>query len=160
MNKTVFINIRPASPEDFKAAAALEKEVFDLHHENRPDFFRDNDAPLTREGFLDKLENCIYLLAEDEKGSIVGQAVALIRGYKDHPVFRDRQWFEIDDISVASSARRMGVGKMLFEAMKREAGQRGFDHIELCVWSFNKEARAFYESLGMTSRIDRMEIEL
>jgi ribosomal protein S18 acetylase RimI-like enzyme len=36
----------------------------------------------------------------------------------------------------------------------------GADFIELGVWDFNKNAKEFYEHLGMNVRMDRMEYKL
>ena len=150
--------IRQATIRDYEAAAALEQSVFQLHYENRKDFLRYRTEPLEKERFASMLEGMTYLLAEED-GIILGQAIAYKRGYKDHPVFNDMEWLEIDDISVAPEAQGKGVGKALFEAMKQAALDMGLHHIELTVWAFNEKAKGFYEKMGMRSRIDRMEIE-
>ncbi|MBR5283427.1 MAG: GNAT family N-acetyltransferase [Clostridia bacterium] len=150
--------IRQATIRDYEAAAALEQSVFQLHYENRKDFLRYRTEPLEKERFASMLEGMIYLLAEED-GIILGQAIAYKRGYKDHPVFNDMEWLEIDDISVAPEAQGKGIGKALFEAMKQTALDMGLHHIELTVWAFNEKAKGFYEKMGMRSRIDRMEIE-
>lgn len=154
------MQIRPALPEDYAAAAALEQSVYALHQENRPDFFPRRDTAMTEERYRTMLENgTIFLLAEDE-GRVVGQATAIRRGYKDHPVFRDIEWLEIDDISVDPSFQGRGAGKALFEAMTARARALGLHRVELTVWAFNRSARGFYEKMGMRSRIDRLELEL
>ena len=150
--------IRQATIRDYEAAAALEQSVFQLHYENRKDFLRYRTEPLEKERFASMLEGMIYLLAEED-GIILGQAIAYKRGYKDHPVFNDMEWLEIDDISVAPEAQGKGIGKALFEAMKQTALDMGLHHIELTVWAFNEKAKGFYEKMGMRSRIDRIEIE-
>ncbi|MBR4875061.1 MAG: GNAT family N-acetyltransferase, partial [Clostridia bacterium] len=100
--------IRQATIRDYEAAAALEQSVFQLHYENRKDFLRYRTEPLEKERFASMLEGMTYLLAEED-GIILGQAIAYKRGYKDHPVFNDMEWLEIDDISVAPEAQGKGV---------------------------------------------------
>ena len=150
--------IRKATLADYEGAAALEQSVYLLHYENRKDFLRWRTEPLPRDRFAEQLEQVTYLVAEEE-GRLLGQAIAYKRGYKDHPVFNDMEWLEIDDISVAPDAQGKGVGKTLFEAMKQEALGMGLHHIELTVWAFNQKAYGFYEKMGMRSRIDRLEID-
>lgn len=151
--------IRKATPADYEGAAALEQAVFRLHYENRKDFFRFRTEPLEKDRYLSMLEGMTFLVAEED-GKLIGQAIAYKRSYKDHPVFHDIEWLEIDDISVLPETQGKGVGKALFEAMKTEAQNMGLHHIELCVWSFNETARGFYEKMGMRSRIDRLEIHI
>lgn len=151
--------IRKATPADYTAVAALEQSVYLLHYENRKDFLRWRTDPLPLERYTSVLESGMLYLVAEEDGILLGQAVAYKREYKDHPVFNDMSWLEIDDISVASEAQGKGVGKALFEAMKNHALELGLHHMELTVWAFNKKAYGFYEKMGMRSRIDRLEID-
>jgi len=152
--------VRRATAADYEAAKELEQEILQLHYSNRKDFFRYREEALPLERFVSMIEgDCIFLLAE-ENSIVIGQAVALKRSFKDHPVFNDMEWLEIDDISVRSEAQGKGVGTALFNAIKAEARILGLKHIELTVWGFNKSARAFYEKMGMHSRIDRLELDI
>ena len=154
------MQIRPALPEDYAAAAALEQSVYTLHQANRPDFFPRRDTAMSEARYRAMLENgTIFLLAEDE-GRVIGQATAIRRSYKDHPVFLDIEWLEIDDISVDPAFQGRGAGKALFEAMTARARALGLHRVELTVWSFNQKARSFYEKMGMRSRIDRLELKV
>jgi ribosomal protein S18 acetylase RimI-like enzyme len=153
--------VRSAGAADYDAVLALEKQVFGLHYEHRPDCFRWRDTPLERERFDAMLADGVHiLLVAAADGRVVGQALAFERAYRDHPVFKDRRWLEIDDLCVAAEARGRGIGTALFAELKRRALSRGLDHLELTVWAFNEDARRLYERLGMRSRIDRMEMEL
>lgn len=152
--------IRKAVLADFEAAKALEKEVFQLHYSNRTDFFRYREEPLSFEKYSSMLNSDLVFLLAEEDGEVLGQAIGFRRGYKDHPVFNDVEWLEIDDISVREGHRSKGVGAALFEAMKTEAKAMGLNHIELTVWGFNANAHRFYEKMGMRSRIDRMELNI
>ena len=153
------MRIRKAAPGDYAACAALEQAILELHQRNRPDFFRERAAALTEERFQALLEQAVFLVAEED-GTVVGHCFAGKRGYEGHPGFNNIEWLEIDDIVVDEKHRGEGVGTELFEAMKAEAARMGFKHIELTVWGFNEEARRFYEKLGMTCRIERLEIDV
>ena len=153
--------IRAATAADYPAMLALEKQVFGLHYQNRPDMFRWRDTPLEPERWEAMLRDSTYiLLLAEEDGVAVGQAVAFERAFESHPVFCDRRWLEIDDICVAEGCRGRGVGTALFAELKRRALSRGLDHLELTVWAFNGDARRLYERLGLRSRIDRLEMDI
>lgn len=57
----------------------------------------------------------------------------------------------LDKLFIAPQAKRLGIGRNLFE-LARTAMPKGF---WLRTSADNKDARAFYETLGM--RLDRME---
>ena len=54
----------------------------------------------------------------------------------------------------------MGIGKRLFERCKEKAKALHCKNMDLGVFSFNREAIAFYEHCGMTERTRRMEYKL
>ena len=49
---------------------------------------------------------------------------------------------------------------MLFEKCREQAKLCGCKMMDLGVWGFNREAIAFYESMGMRERIRKMELTL
>ena len=158
----MYIIIRTAVPADREKIRPLQKEIADLHHDGRPDLFRTEARYFTDESFAQRLDdpNHTVLIAENEKGEVVGYAFAWVIEYRDHPTYMDFDTYYIDDICVLKAYRRMGIGKMLFDRCKAAAKKRGCKNIDLGVWSFNREAIAFYESCGMTERIRRMEYRL
>ena len=44
--------------------------------------------------------------------------------------------------------RRQGVGRELMNFLRDDAKKKGFSSIELDMWTFNKSAEIFYESIG------------
>lgn len=63
----------------------------------------------------------------------------------------------ISHVSVNPGWRRRGVARLLVTRLREEAGRRGFERIELDVWSFNVEARACFARLGFHVFNERME---
>ena len=57
-------------------------------------------------------------------------------------------------LAVASSTRRGGVGRRLFEAIKHEARGRGLAFVELDVAADNEVACAFYATQGMQRALE------
>ena len=54
--------------------------------------------------------------------------------------------------------RRRGIARALFNELKRESDARGVIGIDLDVWSFNKQARQFFASLGFRGMMERMTL--
>lgn len=156
------INIRSAVLEDFEGIRPLQKEIADLHHKGRPDLFKTEPRYFTPEAFKERLQDPDHFIfiAETDDGHIVGYAFAWIVSYRNHCVYVDFDRFYIDDICVLKAYQRMGIGKRLFECCKRKAQEKKCKMIDLGVWSFNKEAIAFYKSCLMTERELKMEYRL
>lgn len=156
------ITIRTAVLEDHKRIRPLQKEIADLHHDGRPDLFKIQPRYFTKKAFNKRLKDphqTIYI-AETDHGEVVGYAFAWIISYRDHSTYVDFDRFYIDDICVLKSYQRKGIGKRLFECCKQKAQEQKCKMLELGVWSFNKNAIAFYESCGMKERIRSMEYPL
>ncbi len=155
------ITIRTAVMEDCARIRPLQKEIADLHHAGRPDLFKTEARYFTEEAFAERLRDPKHtvFIAETEDGQVVGYAFAWVIAYRNHPTYRDFDCFYIDDICVLKSHRRQGIGKLLFEHCKEKARQLQCKNMDLGVYSFNRDAIAFYESCGMTFRTHRMEYQ-
>ena len=101
----------------------------------------------------------VLLIAEVD-GDIAGYAFSWVIHYRDHPTYRDFDSFYIDDICVLKKFQRNGIGKALMIRCIEEARCRKCTNMDLNVWSFNKEAIAFYGSCGLRERAKRMELKL
>jgi ribosomal protein S18 acetylase RimI-like enzyme len=141
--------IRPAVPDDYEQIAALLAEVDELHRVQLPWLF---GAPTTElrpgELFAQRLSGNSATILVADAGMIVGTAKVLLRAAPEFPVFIQQSWAVLDNIAVASTWRRRGVGTALTRAAEVWAGQQSVSWIELGVYEFNAGARAFYESLG------------
>lgn len=156
------INIRAAVAEDRVRIRPLQEEIAELHHEGRPDLFKNEARYFAEEAFAQRLQDPKYtvLIAETEQGEVVGYAFAWVISNRNHPTYIDFDCFYIDDICVLKRHRGKGIGSKLFAACKAVARECGCKNMELGVWSFNKDAIAFYESCGMKERVRRMEYDL
>lgn len=153
------IIIRGAEQADCVKIRPLQKEIADLHHAGRPDLFREEARYYSEEDFAEILaapEHFVFI-AEDEKGEVVGYAFAWVIDYEKHTTYKPFLCFYIDDICVLSSHKRQGIGRLLFEKCKAQAEVCGCKMMDLGVWGFNREAIAFYESMGMKERLRKME---
>jgi GNAT superfamily N-acetyltransferase len=141
--------IRPASPADYEATCALFDELDALHREQLPRLFRASAGRPRSQAYFDELlstqSSSVLLAAVPD---IVGLATVRLQRAPDFAVFIPQQWGVIDDIVVLPSWRRRGIGARLARAAENWARERGAAWLELGVYHFNTEARAFYEALG------------
>lgn len=141
--------VRFAEEKDLDRVNELRKQVNDIHVNARPDVFK--------AGFRKELqdfarvlltgENSDILVAERE-GVICGMACVEYIRKPETPYGMARAFYHVQEIAVDTSYRRQGVAKELFEFMEEDAKKRLLNKIQLDVWSFNKSAIEFYETVG------------
>ena len=150
--------IRDACLSDYNAISDLENQVFQLHLNARPDIIKP-EGPFNRDYFETCLnDENVKIFVYEENRELLGYCITRKWGYNNHHLFYDMTILEIDDMCVNEKARGKGIGRQLFNHAKVYAEEIGAAKMELNVWSFNKNARQFYESLGMKERTSRMEI--
>jgi GNAT superfamily N-acetyltransferase len=65
---------------------------------------------------------------------------------------------ELDQIGVAPSARRRGVGHTLMNAVRERADELSAKRIILTTWEFNVDAHRFFEAEGLSTELRRMSM--
>lgn len=151
-------SIRQATLDDYDPINAVLAEVDALHRVALPHVFRDPGAPARSREYIASIidsQDAALLIAECAD-RITGLIHVLIRETRDIPILVPRRYAVIENIVVAESNRRSGVGRALMEAAHRWAQKQGIEQIELGVWEFNQGALAFYEKLGYRTAIRRM----
>lgn len=152
------MEIRFAKVSDVPAILDLLRQVGQVHHEGRPDIFRSGAQKYSASeviAMLDDPENPIFIAAEGDK--VLGYGFCQIIRYAKDPVMTDRVELYLDDLCVDESTRGMGVGKAIYEAIRKYAASRKCHSVSLNVWSCNKTAEKFYVNLGLTPRKTYME---
>ena len=149
------MTIRRMEARDYEDWCALMDELHGIHRAARPDIYAPAPALPDENAFAEMLEGEICLVCEDEGGAI-GLAVMRMRTYAV-PAVKTHTVGWIEDICVKREARGRGAGRLLCEALMREAKRANLERVELNVWAFNDEARAFYEHMGMSERSRVME---
>jgi GNAT superfamily N-acetyltransferase len=141
--------IRPASAADYEATCALFLELDGLHREQLPWLFRaPAERPRSQDHFGELLSSDRTSILLAAASSIVGLVTVRLQSGPDFGVLIAQRWGVIDDIVVQPSWRRRGIGARLARAAENWANGRGAAWLELGVYEFNAEARAFYEALG------------
>ena len=151
--------IRTADLKDIEKILILEEQVFELHLKARPDWICKN--PLNYDYIKSIIEGNngkIFIAEKDHE--IIGHCIVFKREIKDHHVLHNMLNIEIDDMCIDEKHRKKGIGKILFEEVKKFAKDNDAKFIELMVWEFNQNAKKFYEHLGMKTRINRMELKI
>ena len=153
--------IRPAEIRDIPGMLALLQQVGQVHHEIRPDIFRDHAQKYDEKALqaLLKDESKPIFVAED-KGFVAGYCFCQIRTYRDDPVLTDRKELYIDDLCVDEARRGQGVASKLYDHTTAYAKNTGCSFVTLNVWCGNDGAMRFYEKAGLTPRNITMEMKL
>jgi ribosomal-protein-alanine acetyltransferase len=125
------MRICPGTPEDIPSMIALERESPSAAHWSVDSY---------RQAFEQGIAVRIVLVADDE-GSIRGFLIARTAGEE----------CELENIVVASSGQRCGIGSKLMQELIVLAGVQGASRILLEVRESNVAARSLYENNGFTS---------
>lgn len=155
------MEIRLAKTEDIPGLLELLRQVGQVHHELRPDIFRDGAQKYDATDLQALLEDSTRpIFVAVEEGGMLGYCFCIHKSCKDHSVMLDRKELYIDDLCVDETCRGKGVATALFEHIRGYASEQGFDVITLNVWCGNDRAMAFYKKMGMTDRNITMELPL
>lgn len=71
-----------------------------------------------------------------------------------------RDYLDIDEFGVDEAHRREGVATEMIAFIRAYAKEAGFSRIELNMWEFNRDALAFYESVGFSTYRRYMELQI
>lgn len=145
--KRASFQVRLMRPEELDRVNALRKEIQDLHHQGRPDFFRPpskehEDAARTL------LDDGAQMAVAVRNEAVLGYALFRFVHRQANPYMRERSFAHVEEICVSAQHLREGVGHALMAFVRQSARENGYECVELDVWSFNESALRFYESEG------------
>lgn len=155
------IIIRPAIRADYPVLIPIAGEILDMHAAALPAVFRAGVDPLPETYFLDLVaggSGAVYVA--EVGGVIVGFAALTIRHAPAYGMLVGRTTATLENIVVAAAHRGTGAGRALFRACTIWAEGRGAASLDLLVWEFNDDARAFYEAHGMGTLNRTMSLPL
>ena len=155
------MTIRFATETDIPEMLDLLLQVGQVHHQIRPDLFREG-AQKYDEAALKRLlaDPNRPILAGDVDGKMVGYAFCIVQDVKNDPALCDRKTLYIDDLCVDENARGKHVGSALYDYAVKYAKQIGCDTLTLNVWCGNDRAMRFYEKCGLRPQKIGMEFPL
>lgn len=153
--------IRRAGPEDTDAVLFLLRQVLHVHHQARPDLFKDNATKYTREQLLIMFSDDSHpVFVYEDNGAVLGYAFCVLKQAVHDNILTDIKTIYIDDICVDENARGKSIGRALFEHVKEYAASIGCYNITLNVWEGNPGAIEFYRKLGLKPQKYGMEFIL
>jgi ribosomal protein S18 acetylase RimI-like enzyme len=155
------MEIRFAEAKDVTGILALLRQVGQVHHQGRPDIFRQGAQKYGASqilAMLDSSKTPIFVAVAEEK--ILGYGFCQVKNYDHDPVFTNRTEIYIDDLCVDENCRGRGIGKEIYHEILRYAKMRKATAVTLNVWCCNTEAMAFYEKMGLKPQKIGMEIQL
>jgi ribosomal protein S18 acetylase RimI-like enzyme len=154
------LNIREAKLTDRSSINDLFTQELQYHKKLLPDMFTVPDT-LIDETWLDsviKNEN-EHLAVFKINDSIVGAILYKIRTSPNDIIFKERRYGYIQEMIVAESERRKGIGKKLLEYAEKDLLKQGVSEIELNIWENNESGMRFYENYGFKTIQRRMKIK-
>lgn len=152
--------IRTAEPRDLDAVGDLLRQVLKVHHDGRPDLFRESGKKYTDEELLDIFSNPETPVFVYEKDcAVLGYAFCALV-HQESGSLNPLTTLYLDDLCVHKDARGQHIGKQLFEYVKEFAREKGCHNITLHAWECNPGARAFYDSLGLRPQYTSLEMVL
>lgn len=152
------MEIRFANHEDVPGILELLRQVGRVHHEGRPDIFREGAqkyGPSQVLALMSQTDTPIFVAVEGTK--VLGYCFCQIKTYYRDPVINDHTTCYIDDLCVDEACRGQHIGSALYHAACRYASGRKCHSVTLNVWSCNESAMKFYESLGLKPQKVGME---
>ena len=153
--------IRFAKENELVRVNELRKQVNDLHVEGKPEVFK--------AGFNDELRDHVYdiwndpeqeIVVADSDGIICGFAVLHHIVKPATPFMYERDFIDVDEFCVDKDYRRQGVASEMITFIRNYAKEKGFNRIELNMWEFNRDALAFYETVGFKTYRRYMEMKV
>ncbi|MDD6301811.1 MAG: GNAT family N-acetyltransferase [Bacillales bacterium] len=154
MNK----NIRLAKKEDIIYLNNLLYQVEAIHHNVRPDLFKEGKKKYTDDELVKIIENInTPIFVYERNNQVIGYAFCIVLNNIESSVLQNIKTLYIDDLCVDKEYRRKHIGKELVEFVFDYAKSINCYNITLNVWVDNKEALSFYRKIGLHEQKIGME---
>lgn len=153
------MNIRRAAQKDIWGINNLLCQVLTLHHNGRPDLFKENVKKYTDDELLEIIEDDLkpIFVGVDDKDNVMGYAFCVFIRHLDNNILTDIKTLYIDDLCVDENLRGQHIGRQLYEHVLKFAKESGCYNVTLNVWECNPDAKKFYESCGLVPQKIGME---
>lgn len=154
--------IRRAVAEDMPGINKMLHQVLMVHHNGRPDLFKENVKKYTDEELVQIIaddKTPIFVAVEEDAptGEILGYAFCIFQQHVDNNILTDVKSLYIDDLCVDEEKRGLHIGKQLYEYVLAFAKEQECYNVTLNVWACNESAMRFYEKCGLVPQKVGME---
>ena len=119
------MEIRFADNKDTAGILTLLKQVGGLHHNIRPDLFREKACkygPSQLFSLMESSDTPIFVAVEEEK--VLGYCFCQVQVTEKNPELNDRYCLYIDDLCVLEDCRGKHIGSALYNEVVRYAKMR------------------------------------
>lgn len=152
------MRIRDMRRSDYGAVDALLVQLHQVDVMGRPDMFAPIGQYMTRDSFESLVENgeVISILAQEGKQIVGCCFVSML----ERSGMAQMKSAYIDLLVVDEGYRRRGIGRAIFQEVRKRAKRAGAKRVDLMVWSHNQIAESAYRSYGMVPQRCVYEISL
>ena len=153
------MNIRRAMETDIEGINRLLCQVLKVHHQGRPDIFKNDTKKYTDGELLQMISDDTkpIFVAVDKDEKVVGYTFGVFIQHKNDNILTDIKTLYIDDLCVDETVRGLHIGQKLYEYVLSFAKEQGCYNLTLNVWSCNPTAIRFYEKCGLVPQKIGME---
>jgi ribosomal protein S18 acetylase RimI-like enzyme len=151
------VAVRRATAADAELLSSLNAEVQALHAAALPGWFKPPEpqpSPPAMAGLVANPGNLVLVAEIDAVPA--GYVHASVTRHAETPWRYAYEMIYLHQIGVRIAHRRQGVGAALIAAVRAEAASRNVALLGLDVWSFNGEARAFFQRQGFAPYNERL----
>ncbi len=154
--------IRQAKHCDINSILCLLRQVADIHHQIRPDLFKNDTTKYDNNNLSVLIEQSDQtpVFVYEREGVVYGYIFCRIVEVSGDRLLQDHKTLYIDDLCVDKDHRHAHIGTALFDYALNYAQHIACNNVTLNVWSGNDEALAFYQNRGMMVQKQCMEIIL
>lgn len=152
------MNIRFATENDIPEMLNLLLQVGEVHHQIRPDLFREGAQKYNAADLRRLLSDPSHpIIAGEVDGKMAGYAFCILQDVKNDGALCDRKTLYIDDLCVDEKVRGAGVAPAIYQGVLDYARSIGCQAVTLNVWCGNDRAMHFYEKCGLKPQKIGME---
>ena len=152
------VTVRRAIAADAELLSSLDAEVHAIHAAALPWSFKPQGprsfSADRASALVDNPDNLVFIAEID--GEPVGCIYAGVVRRAETPWRHGHEMIYVNLIGVRAAHRRRGVGASLLGAVRAEAARRNVASLALDVWSFNADAKAFFQSQGFAPYNERL----
>lgn len=151
--------IRRALPNDIPGLNKLLHQVLMVHHNGRPDLFKEGVTKYTDEQLIEMIQNTQnpIFVAVDENEQVLGYCFCIHQQHLNNNILTDIKTLYFDDLCVDENIRGQHIGTKLYEYVVNWAKVHNYYNITLNVWALNESAMKFYEKCGLIPQKIGME---
>lgn len=155
--------VRKAQEKDIPAIHKLLIQVCKVHHNGRPDLFKEEGSRKYTDEQLKEMitdESRPILVAVNEDDEVVGYAFCIFQQHINDNILTDIKTLYLDDLCVDEQMRGQHIGRILYQEVLNFASVNGCYNVTLNVWSCNETAMRFYKKCGLRPQKVGMEVIL